>query len=50
MKITQVVLAAVARFFMPISFLVAVCVAPKTMLPIWRTWPSMWRDMWDDPL
>lgn len=38
------------RLCLPISFLAAVVLNPALMFSGIRDWPSMWREMWDDPL
>jgi hypothetical protein len=43
-------LVAFARFVLPISFLLAIVVAPRLMLREWKSWPRVWVAIWDDPL
>lgn len=49
MKIIRFIFETIARFFLPISFLIAVCFAPIEMFSGWKEWPRIWREMWGDP-
>lgn len=39
-----------SRALLPFSFLIAVVIAPITMLSDWRSLPNFIRRMWDEPI